>query len=148
MEKYIYHSREENVFTLFDRIAAADFSSTLEVFRKISLSGDSNPIQLISGLLWQFRRVLDLGLLLEQHVAFDEACRSLRIMGKRLQNIYRQAHRNYNTLEMEHIIAMTVSLDRDLRTGRSEMFGQMTDMFFYYLIICKGQKKSRTDYRL
>ncbi|MBI9103907.1 MAG: DNA polymerase III subunit delta [Spirochaetales bacterium] len=148
VEKYIYHSREENVFTLFDRIASGDLGSTLEVFRKISLSGDTNPVQLVSGLLWQFRRVLELGILVEQHISFDEACRNLRISGKRLQNIYRQAIGNYNIVEMERIVAMTADLDGELRNGRAEIHTHMMDMYFYHLIVGKGQKKSRTDYRL
>ncbi len=148
VEKYIYHSKEENVFTLFDKIACSDLTAALEVIRKISLSGDTHPIQLIGGLLWQFRRMLELNLLLDRHVSFDEACRSLRITGKKIQNIYRQACNTYRTREIEYIIALTVSIDGELRKSRGEMHSCLMDMFFYYIIIQKGQKKSRTDYRL
>lgn len=49
VERYLYHSKEENVFTLFDRFAAGEFTQTLEVMKKIGLSGESQPIQLLGG---------------------------------------------------------------------------------------------------
>ncbi|MCK5674334.1 MAG: DNA polymerase III subunit delta, partial [Spirochaetales bacterium] len=57
IEHFIYHSKEENVFTLFKKIAAADFSSSVEILHKIALSGEGSPVQLISGLQWQFRKL-------------------------------------------------------------------------------------------
>ena len=138
VEKYIYHSKEENVFTLFDRFAEGELVPVLEAARKISLTGDSHPVQLISGLLWQFRRLLELGILMEQRVPFEEACRTLGINGKRMQKVYRQGREKYSVRDMERIVALAVAADGQLRSGRGESQDFLMEMFFYYAVIRKG----------
>ena len=139
VEKYIYHSKEENVFTLFDRFAAGELVQTLEIARKIALTGDSHPVQLISGLLWQIRRLLDLGVLMDRRVPFEEACSTLGINGKKMQKVYRLGREKFSTRELERIVTLALETDSKLRGGRSETHGFLLDMFFYYAIVQKGR---------
>ncbi|RLD29841.1 MAG: DNA polymerase III subunit delta, partial [Bacteroidetes bacterium] len=85
IEHFIYHSKEENVFTLFKKIAAADFSSSVEILHKIALSGEGSPVQLISGLQWQFRKLLTLSQLFAKRYSREEALSKAQIRGKRNQ---------------------------------------------------------------
>ena len=57
VEHYIYHSKEENVFTLFDRMCERELAGAEEVLDKILLSREAEATQIISGLLMQFRRL-------------------------------------------------------------------------------------------
>lgn len=139
VEQYLYHSKEENVFTLFDRFAAGELTQALEVYKKIGLSGESQPVQLLGGLLWQFKRLLALSLLLEDHVPFEEACRGQKIIGKRMQRIYRQALQHYNSRDLERIVALAAKTDGDLRGGRSDAQGLAFEMFLYYAMVKKGR---------
>jgi DNA polymerase-3 subunit delta len=139
VEQYLYHSKEENVFTLFDRFAAADLGAALEVLKKIGLSGDSQPVQIMGGLLWQFRRVLALSLLVEDHVPFDQACRTQKVFGKKMQQIYRQALGNYRSSDLERIIALAAKTDGLLREGPGESQDLLLEMFLYYSMEKKGR---------
>jgi len=139
VEQYLYHSKEENVFTLFDRFAAGEFSQSLEVYKKIGLSGEAQPVQLLGGLLWQFKRLLSLSLMVEDHIPFDQACRSMRIMGKKMQNVYRQALRNYNSRDLERIIALSAETDGRLRDSKTGAQVLIIEMFLYYVVEKKGR---------
>jgi DNA polymerase-3 subunit delta len=57
VEQYIYHSKEENVFTLFDRICERELLSAEEVLDRILLSREADATQLAGGLLMQFRKL-------------------------------------------------------------------------------------------
>ena len=58
IDNFVYHSKDENVFTLFEKLLQKDLTSTLETFSKITLSGEADPVYLIGGFLRQLRRVL------------------------------------------------------------------------------------------
>ncbi len=135
----LYHSKEENVFTLFDRFAAADLGAALEVFKKIGLSGESQPVQIMGGLLWQFRRLLALSLQVEDHLSFDQACRNQKIFGKKMQQIYRQALQNYRSRDLERIIGLAAATDGLLREGRGDTQNLLLEMFLYYAVEKKGR---------
>jgi len=45
VENFVFHSKEENVFTLFAKMAEKNFPGSIEVLHKIGLSGDHNPVQ-------------------------------------------------------------------------------------------------------
>ena len=139
VDHYLYHSKEENVFTLFDRFAAGEFSQTLEVVKKIGLSGESHPIQLLGGLLWQFKRLLSLSLQVEDHLPFEASCQKLKIIGKRMQRIYRQAQQRYTSRDMERIIALAEKTDASLREGSGDSQGLLIEMFLYYALKKKGR---------
>lgn len=139
VEQYLYHSKEENVFTLFDRFAAADLGAALEVFKKIGLSGESQPVQIMGGLLWQFRRLLALSLQVEDHLSFDQACRNQKIFGKKMQQIYRQALQNYRSRDLERIIGLAAATDGLLREGRGDTQNLLLEMFLYYAVEKKGR---------
>ena len=81
VEEFIYHSKEENVFTLFGKIVTRDFPSSLETMRKIIDSGGTNGIQLIAGLVWQFRRLLTLSRLFDHRYSQQEAFAKIPLRG-------------------------------------------------------------------
>ena len=47
IEQFLYHSKEENVFTLFDRIAMHDLQGSVLVLRNILMSGSADPVQFL-----------------------------------------------------------------------------------------------------
>ena len=85
IEQTLSHSKEENVFTLFDRLVLRDLEAGLEVLQKILLSrsDDSDPVQLLGGLLFQFRRLMALHRLLAERYSAEEAFAKLSLRSKR-----------------------------------------------------------------
>ncbi len=133
IEEYIYHSKEENVFTLFQKITVKDFPGSLEVLHKILLSGQYSGVQLLGGLLWQFRRLLKLSRLLDRRYSPDEAFRQIPLRGKRNQKNYMAARSNFPTENIESIIALIADFDGRLRHLRTEAEKVTLELFLYHV---------------
>jgi DNA polymerase-3 subunit delta len=88
VDHILYHSKEESVFTLFDKIAARDLEGALDIYSKLRLAAQGEIVQLLGGLLWQIRKLLETALLLEAGINPDQAFRSLKIFGKKRQDLF------------------------------------------------------------
>jgi DNA polymerase-3 subunit delta len=133
-EQYLYHSKEENVFTLFDQLAARDHAGSQEVLDKILLSGDADPQQVASGLLWQFGRIVKYRRLVDrEHYNPDEALETLKIRGRRNQATVVAAAKAYSAAELDAIVALIAELDARLRMGKADLHPLMLQMAVYYI---------------
>jgi len=140
VESYIYHSKEENVFTLFDRVAAADFPGSLEVVQSILLSGEANAVSLLSGLLWQFRRLHEIRTLLDNNYGVTEACSKAKIRSKRAQKSYVAGSKNYRAEDLERVITLIARYDALARGTRSGGESLLLELFLYYCIVKRGRE--------
>jgi len=134
IENFLYHSREENVFTLFEKVCRRDLETSLDVLNSIVLAKETQPVQLLSGLLWQFKNLLNLSSLLSKNTNQSEALLKSNIRGKKNQKTYMEAVRNYKTRELEQIISLIEEYDHRLRTVRTEMQDSIIEMFLYNCI--------------
>jgi DNA polymerase-3 subunit delta len=139
VDTFIFHSKEENVFTLFAKIGQHDFSGAVESLRKLLLSGEGNPIQLYAGLLWQFKRLLSLSSWTDVQYSPEEACSRAGIRGKRNQGNFIEANRNFTTEELKRIIVLIARFDALVRETRTDMHALLMELFLYYVIMKKGQ---------
>lgn len=140
IEEFIYHSKEENVFTLFQKIIRKDFEGSLEVLHKIMLSGQNNGVQLLGGLLWQFRRLLKLSRMLDRRFSPDEAFRQIPLRGKRNQKNYMTARSNFSTEKIEAVIALIADFDGQVRRQRGEAEKILLEFFLYHSCTNIGAK--------
>ncbi len=140
VEEFVYHSREESVFSLFDRIAAADFAMSIETLHGILLSGEGNPVQLLAGLLWQFRRLHALLALTSTGMAAEEAFTKLKISTKRSRETYAKGERSYTLRDLERIIVLVADYDARLRAARSDQHRLYLELFLYYCVVKKGRQ--------
>jgi DNA polymerase-3 subunit delta len=142
VEEFIYHSKEENVFSLFAKIVTRDFSSSLETLRTIVHSGGSNPVQLIAGLVWQFRRLLKLSRLLDLRYDPQEACRNVPLYGKRNQNTYLQGRKHFDTEELQRILSLLARYDAALREQSGDVQEILLDMCLYHILHTPARRNS------
>lgn len=140
VEAYIYHSKEENVFTLFDHVVAADFPGSLETVQSILLSGDANAVALLSGLLWQFRRLHQIKSLIDENYGEVEACMKANVRSKRGQRTYIAGAKNYSAEELENIVTLIADYDGLVRGMRSEVQPLLLELFLYYCIVRRGEQ--------
>jgi len=138
VEKILYHSKEENVFTLFDKIAARDFPGSLEILGKILLSRETDPVQLLAGLLAQIRRLLALKSLLEGRYGLEEACASLNLRGKKVQKLYAEGARQYSVEELQALIVLVARFDVRLRSLKTALAATLLQLFLYYAVVRGG----------
>jgi DNA polymerase-3 subunit delta len=142
VEQFVFHSKEENAFTLFDRIAGRALEASLEILHKILLSPPFEGIAVLGGLLMQFRRLLDLKLLVDEGVGVDTAIERAGIRGKRNQQSFRTAHRSYSIEEVRSIIALTADCDASLRSLRSELQGFLMSLYLYRVVVRGGRGRT------
>lgn len=143
VERLIYHSKEENVFTLFERIVSRDFEASLETLQTILLAGGSDSVQLLGGLLWQFRRLLGLARLQKLQYGMDEAYRHLNIRGKKNQKTYAVGIRSYSVEDLERIISLIARYEALLRSVRGEMQRILVQLFLFQVVVKRGRAKPK-----
>jgi DNA polymerase III subunit delta len=151
IEQFLYHSKEENIFTLFDKIAVADLESALEILTKLFGTGESHPVQLIAGLQWQFTNLLGIGRLLDQNYSVPDACSKLNIRTKKMQRVYTEAVRRYDTRSSERILILLNGYDRILRSSRADLHPLIFSLLVYSCVVKRGEEfepvDTRTSYR-
>ncbi len=138
VERFVYHSKEENVFTLFAAIAERDLSGALEVLQKMTLSGVSEPVQLVAGLIWQFRNLYTLKLLEAARFSRSEAFSRLNIRSKRNQRTYALASERFSRAELEQILERLVEYDTLFRSLRPPMHQGLEQQLIYVLVVRGG----------
>jgi len=140
IETLIYHSKEENVFTLFDRVIRRDLNASLAVLQKILLSREAEPVQLLSGLLFQFRKLTALKKLLDRGYQPGEACARLSIKGKRVQRVLQEGCRRYSRPELGSILMLIADVDVQLRSLKSGLHTLILEYFLYSVIVRGGRR--------
>ena len=139
IEKYIFHSKEENVFTLFNFIALRDLPASLEILNKILLSKESEPIGILAGVLWQVRKLHDFKRLLEENYSQDDAFGKINIRNKRSRKIYIEAGKNYSLGEIRALIVLINEFDERLRSVKSDLHNILLQLFIYNTVVRGGK---------
>ena len=139
IEKYIYHSKEENTFTLFEKIAARDLGASEEALENILLSKESDSASLLGGLLWQVRNLLKLKQLLANNFSSEEAFSRLKIGSKKSRKILMNAHNRYSQEEARRLVMLIAEFEMRLRSVSGEMAHILLGLFIYYTVVRGGR---------
>ncbi len=145
VESYVYHSKKENVFSLFAKMLQRSFPASLEIFRTMELSGEVIPAPFFAGLLWQFRRLLHLLELQQQRWLPEEAMARTMVLGKKAPirgkrniSIYLQGAENYTVDQVRAIIVAIQQNESLLREIRTDMHTLVIEMMLYRIIVKSG----------
>jgi DNA polymerase III subunit delta len=138
VEEVIYHSKAENIFTLFDRMACGNLNASLEILQSIKLSGDADPGKILGGLIWQFRRVLSVKNLLDQHIGREDAFRQLKIKGKKNQRTLISGCETYSAKQLQSILSLIANCEADLRSGSADLQSTYLQKFIFDAVKKKG----------
>jgi DNA polymerase-3 subunit delta len=139
VEQYIYHSKEENVFTLFDRICERELLSAEEVLDKILLSREAESTQLAGGLLMQFRKLASYKRMLAANYESSEAFPKLRIFSKKSQKTYLEGHRQFSASDIQMIVRMLVEFDERFRSVKGDLHELLLRLMVYYIVRKAGR---------
>lgn len=138
LEEYLYHSKEENVYSLFEKIAYSDFQGALEIFNKLVSSATVAYPQLIGGILWQLKNLLEWVKLKEENYSVDEIATKLNVRAKKAKAQMQQAASCYSAQNIHDMIVLTTRADSILRESKSDIQLLIGELFIYFLIIKKG----------
>ena len=139
VERFIFHSKEENVFTLFDRMAQRQLLPAIETLGKILQSRQSEPVQLVMALTAQFRKLGELKSLLAHRSQREEAFRKVYITSKKAQRSYGAALEEYQDAEVWAIITLLVAFDHRLRMVNHDQQVILLQLVLYYAIVRGGR---------
>ncbi|MDR2588951.1 MAG: DNA polymerase III subunit delta [Spirochaetales bacterium] len=135
VETYLYHSKQETVFTLFDAICRRNIEAAFEILTKLLREGEDNPIPVLTS---QFRTLLSFSLLLGQNYSVEDASGSLKISGKRRQKTFTDGAHSYTTQELQHIMLLCAGFDEKLRSGMNDIHNRLVEFFLYSVMALKG----------
>ncbi len=147
IQNYIHHSRQEDAFTLFPYIAGGDLKMSIASLHAILGSGESSSgILLVSGLLWQFRRLFSIQEQIEGGASEYEAFSGAKVLGKgipvrspRDKSVYHQGRETYSKAECRAIITALAEADLATKEAGSEMLPIVLERLLYRIVSCKGR---------
>ncbi|MBN2738267.1 MAG: DNA polymerase III subunit delta [Spirochaetales bacterium] len=142
IEQFIYHSREENIFTLFEKVSFRDLSSAQEALLKIVQSGESEPIAVIIGLTWQLKKLLRYKLYQDKQFHSNEIFKKVNITSKKSQKIYSVGADNYSLKELTSIVTILNDYDILLRSNKKDIHLLLLQLLLYFVIVKGGLCKS------
>lgn len=134
IENYIYHSREENVFTLFAGMIKKDFGLSLEILDKLLLSNDDDPIRIMSGILWQVQQSVQYASLLAENHSPEEAFEKLGVRTKRQQKMLAVVRQTFSLPLLQRIIMLIADYDTKLRIYQQKTHRFLLEFFIYSVI--------------
>ncbi len=143
VDQYIYHAREENIFTLYDAIVEENLDHALDIAAKLAVTTD--PVQIVLGLSWQLDRLYTLQALrasgVEQGRLFEELARrsGQRVAGKRLQKSLLAAASRFSLEDCAMIRICTNDTDALLRTVPVAFHPGLLQQYLYSVIVRHGR---------
>jgi len=141
-EKWLSHTREESAFILFSRIAAGDFSRSVESLR-ILLSAKEAPPAIFAALASCFRKLMNYLALKEAGVNDDWEFRKIGVSSPGAKRDYAAASMRYDSAGAESCLALTAEYDMLLRSSLSFPEQILMDNYLYKIHSFAFQSKTR-----
>jgi DNA polymerase-3 subunit delta len=139
IEEFLYHGKQETVFSLFERILERRLEPALEILHKLLLEGETQPVGILGGLTYQFRTLKNYLRLRKENFSPQEACGKVRILGKRTQRLYMAGEKNFSQEQAEDILVLCADFDEYLRSFRQDLHLLLLELFLYGVIILRGE---------
>ena len=154
IQTYIHHSRQEDAFTLFPYITKGDLKASIASLHAILGSGDSSSgILLVSGLLWQFRRLLSIQEQMLSGASEYEAFSAAKVLGKgsairspRDKTVYHEGRQTYSRDECRAILTVLAEADIATKEAGAEMLPIVLEKMLYRIVSCKGRALSSVGF--
>lgn len=145
VEKVLANNREENAFTLFNRIATSSdtpqrtLEDALIILQKIRLSKESNSVQIFAGLASCFRKLQTWHKMTAENPGADSfEMKKNGFSGPLMQTQYRKAAKQWSKGQTLAILADIAAADMEIRTGGSAMEDLVLQKTLYEIIVKKG----------
>ncbi len=131
IEQYVFHGKEENVFTLFSGLVRRDFALCLEILDKMLLSRDEDAVRIVSGVSWQLNNLIQFFLLLDRGVPREQAFQKLAVRSKRQQKLFGEACANFRLEHLLHCSAVVSRFDALFRAHNQSVHRILLELFIY-----------------
>jgi DNA polymerase III delta subunit len=140
VEAALSKSRQEDAFSLFDRMAGADLSTALGVLDTLLADRQSEPSQIIAALVWSFRKLERLQRGIVAGLGPEEAFRQEKITSKTGQKKFRTAMQRYTVEDCERIVRAASETEGALRGGFPASYSRpLLHLFVRSAMVQKGR---------
>ncbi len=149
VENYIYHSKEETVYSLFAAYARRDFTAALEILQKLrgAKSGEETGILIRMG--FQLRQLASLSAIRDQRPVQNSDYVKLKIFGKINQRRYAELLPVLDSAAIRGHLASCGEFEMELRRQKSAMHSHIIQLWLYSLFYpVRGRLSGKTDRRL
>jgi DNA polymerase III subunit delta len=145
IEGYLSHNRSEDAFSLFERVARDGLEQALECLEKILSSKEGEPIGILAGLSWSFKRLEGFQRLKAQGTGPDEAFLRSGIKSKKLQATYREADRRFPLSMCRSVLSRLLDADYALRSLGGSMDKTVMQKALYEIMVKAGRPIETLD---
>jgi DNA polymerase III delta subunit len=139
VEAAIARNRQEDAFSLYDRMVTGEMEEALETLEAVLADRRGDAVQIISALTWGFRRLGRLHALMEEGEGLESACMRLQMRSKALQRQSAAAVRRFPKAECERIILLASSFDAKARSMGSAYERTLLQLLVYGIMVKKGE---------
>lgn len=130
VEQWLSHTREESSFSLFSRVAAGDFSRSLESLHAL-LAAKETPPGIFSGLVWCFKKLRDYLFLADSGSLNDFELRKIGLSAPKARDDYAKAAGRYDLAGAGACLALTAEYDILLRSSGAAFESILMDWYLY-----------------
>jgi DNA polymerase-3 subunit delta len=149
VENYIYHSKEESVYSLFAAYAEGDFAGALEILQKLRGAKSGDETAILIRITYQLRQLASLSAIRDRRPVQPGDYAALKIFGKRNQARYGMLLSRKDTRTIRRHIAACAEFEMQLRQAKTVMHGHIIQMWLYALFFpLRGTLSGRKDRRL
>lgn len=146
VEAAVARNRQEDAFSLFGRMVEDETAWALESLDTVLSDRQNGAIPVLAALIWSFRRLLRLRLLVDGGENFESACLKSGIRAKSLQGLHRRALGRYSRAECERILRLACDTDTLLRASGSALERSILELFVYGAMERKGELNLAADF--
>lgn len=133
IEQYIYHSREESVFTLFGAYTKRDFSGALEILEKLQGAGANEETGILIRMGYQIRQLATLSNVQRRHRLQSSDFRNAQVYGSRNIDQYRAALSSLDTAAIRRHVLLCGEFEMMLRRHKSAFHHHIIQLWLYAL---------------
>lgn len=122
IERSIARNRQEDAFSLFDRMASGDLVRALGVLDAVLADRKGDAVQIIAALIWSFRRLERIHEAMAAGASFEDACLKQGLRSKPAQRRLRVAADRFSPAACAMAIRSASDTDGALRSGLGSAF--------------------------
>jgi DNA polymerase III subunit delta len=134
VDAYVYHSREESVFSVFRYVSDGDLKRALSALAKMVGSGGAKPPAVCAGLLFQLRRLLSVRRQVDDGARLESAMDANGVRGKRIRSEFAESIGRFTVEQLEACITTVADTDLACRTAGAALHEILLELMVYQLI--------------
>ena len=141
IERYIYHSREESVFTLFEAYSKGDFAGALEILNKLRSIKANEETSILIRMSYQIRQLASLSVIQRTRSLQKNDFRNARVFGNSTIEQYRLALKRMDSTKIQRHLILCSEFEMMLRQHKSSLHHHIIQLWLYSLFFASWKLK-------